>query len=189
MNNDRNTSHLIGHIVENISLPSFLETEAGCDLKWLSANKSAICCCPIHNEKKPSFRIKLMANGHWIFYCFGCGVKGNIIHFCKEYYGLRNKSEAIVYICKKFKIKNTEDIILQSLKNVYKKVDGQRKMENANILVSNQCRMLLRKDFAAYQKWVSKAYKRLNTALMDEDIETIEAVGYEASKLIMEGKK
>jgi len=113
--------------------------------------------------------------------CFGCGTKGNIVHFCMDYYGLRNKLEAILFLCKKFDIKDKEDLILQGIKNVSKKVDVQRKMENANILVSNQCRMLLRSDYEKHNKWVLNTYKLLDSALETENCEMIEKIGYEAS--------
>jgi hypothetical protein len=103
-----------------------------------------------------------------------------------NYYSLRNKLESILFLCKKFNIKNKEDLIVQSLKTITKKVDLQRKLENANIMVSNQCRMLLRKDFNLYSKWVAKTYIRLNKALDEDDYETIENIGYEASNKISE---
>lgn len=113
--------------------------------------------------------------------CFGCNKKGNIIHFCMDYFGLRNKYESILFLCKKYKIENKEDIILSGLKNITKRVDMQRKIESANIVTSNQCRILLRKDFDKHKAWVFDAYKKINIALENEDYETIENVGYEAS--------
>jgi hypothetical protein len=54
-------------------------------------------------------------------------------------------------------------------------------MENANILVSNQCRMLLRKNFELNKAWVATAYRRLNEALSNKDKTEIDKIGYEAS--------
>ena len=54
-------------------------------------------------------------------------------------------------------------------------------MECANIVTSNQCRELLRKNYDKYNIWVANAYKQLNAALDNEDIETIESIGFEAS--------
>lgn len=113
--------------------------------------------------------------------CFGCSKKGNVIHFCMDYFGLRNKYEAILFLCKRFKIENKEDIILAGLKNITKRVDVQRKIESANIVTSNQCRILLRKDFIKHKVWVADAYKILNDALEKEDYDSIENIGYEAS--------
>jgi DNA primase len=41
--------------------------------------------CPFHNEKTPSFFISPSRNS---YYCFGCGVKGDIFSFVQAYEGL-----------------------------------------------------------------------------------------------------
>lgn len=181
MARDNKLRYLVDYLIKTISLPNFIEDATDNLLKWKN-QQSAKCHCPLpnHNDRNASFHVNQMANEIWIYHCFGCGAKGHIVHFCKDYYGLRTWDESILFLCKKFNIKNKEDLIIQGLKNVSKKVDLQRKMENANIMVSNQCRMLLRKDFALHNKWVSNTYKKLDTALEDENYETIESIGQEA---------
>lgn len=39
-------------------------------------------CCPFHNDKHPSMKVD---KG---FYCFGCGEKGDVIHFIEKLYGI-----------------------------------------------------------------------------------------------------
>ncbi len=39
-------------------------------------------CCPFHNDKHPSMKVD---KG---FYCFGCGEKGDVIHFVEKLYGI-----------------------------------------------------------------------------------------------------
>ncbi len=39
-------------------------------------------CCPFHGEKTPSFYVNPQTN---LYYCFGCGAKGNPITFLKDY--------------------------------------------------------------------------------------------------------
>ena len=185
-NIDGDLRYLIGHIVKTISLPDFIESEAACDLIWSQQDLSAKCCCPLHKEGQPSFNIDLIENGVWIYYCFGCGATGNILHFCKDFHGLRNIIESINYICKKYKIENTSDLILEGIKSVKVTVNKQRKLENANILVSNQCRMLLKRDFKLHQKWVADAYIRLNSALDQDKYSEVEKIGYEAAKRMSE---
>ncbi|MFA7219869.1 MAG: CHC2 zinc finger domain-containing protein [Synergistaceae bacterium] len=175
--------YLIGHITKTLSLPDFIESETGQDLHWIMQDQSARCCCPLHEEDQPSFNMILKDNT-WVYHCFGCGAKGNIIHFCKDLHGLRNKLEAVHYLCQKYKIENTSDLILEGIKKVGVRIDAQRVMENANILVSNQCRMLLRKNFKLHKEWVSSAYKRLNDALDRKDKKEIDKIGYEASNRI-----
>lgn len=38
--------------------------------------------CPFHNEKSPSFSVSRQKQ---MFYCFGCGVGGTVVHFVMEY--------------------------------------------------------------------------------------------------------
>lgn len=40
------------------------------------------CCCPLHNEDTPSFRVYEYSN---TYYCFGCGSGGDIVHLHQEY--------------------------------------------------------------------------------------------------------
>lgn len=171
--------YLTEHIVKSISLPDFIESEAGVDIQWSVPERSAKCCCPLHEEKEPSFHINLL-DEIWTFHCFGCSTSGTIVNFCKEFHSLRNKLEAIYYICQKYKIENVSDLILEGIKKVGVKIDEQRLLENANILVSNQCRMLLRRNYDVHKKWVSEAYKRLNIALKNGDQKQVDLIGYEA---------
>ena len=137
--------------------------------------------CPFHGEKTPSFNVNPARE---IFHCFGCGKHGTIVDFCKEYFALNTKIEAVLMLCQKYNIKNTEDLILEGIKNISKKVDMQRICENENIRVSNLCRMLLRKSFAQHKTWVVGAYKKLNQAMDEENIDVITRIGEKASKLL-----
>jgi len=49
------------------------------------------CCCPFHDEKKPSFGINLYTGR---YNCFSCGAKGNIVTFVSEMLNI-SKAEAI----------------------------------------------------------------------------------------------
>ena len=176
---------LLNHVIHNVDLPSFLETEAGCNIRYAS-EESGVCCCPLHGENKRSFHINLM-DGVWIAHCFGCGFKGHIIHFFMDYYDIPNKFEAVMVICEKFGFEATEDMFLDGLKNLEKKVDTQKELECANIVTSNQCRMLLRKDYKKYGKWVVSTYKKLNTALEDGNLDEVLQLGHDASNRATEG--
>lgn len=180
---DKQLYHLTSHLVKTFDLSSFIETETGTTLKYYGGGQRAKCHCPMpdHRDGNASFHMKKTEDDIWIFHCFGCGVKGTIVHFCMNYFALRNKMEAILYLCKHFNVKNQEDIILASIKTVTKNVDMQRKMETANIVASNLCRILLRKDYAKNGQWVSDAYRRLNKALDEEDYELVEQIGNEAA--------
>ena len=57
----------------------------------------------------------------------------------------------------------------------------EKKMEYIHIVTSNQCRMLLRKDYDKHSKWVASAYRRMNEALDNNDMDVIERIGFDAS--------
>lgn len=185
--NDNNLFYLSNHLIKTIDLFDFIERETSTILKWKDADH-AKCCCPFpdHRDTNASFHLKREMDSTVIFHCFGCGASGTIIHFCVNYFGLRNYMEAIKFLCDKFEIKNTEDLILAAIKNMSKRVDMQRKIESTNIVTSNQCRILLRKNFERNKDWVFNAYKDMNKAMDDEDYDTLEKIGYEASKKIRE---
>lgn len=58
------------------------------------------CCCPIHNEKTPSFTVTPSRN---MFYCFGCGVGGNAISFLTKVRGM-SFPEAVKHLADKYRI-------------------------------------------------------------------------------------
>ena len=39
------------------------------------------CCCPLHGEKTPSFKVN---EARQTFHCFGCHAKGDVFDFVKE---------------------------------------------------------------------------------------------------------
>ena len=182
---NRIPSYLFAHLKKTINFADFLEQEIGCSLSWCDSDHvtaKTVCPMPNHNEKKASFRIKYVEDdGIWIYHCLGCDVSGTVINFCKDYYDFKDLDEAVIFLCKKFNINDTPELATSSLTNVTRKINIQRKMECANIVTSNQCRELLRKNYDKYNIWVANAYKQLNAALDNEDIETIESIGFEAS--------
>jgi len=99
-----------------------------------------------------------------------------------EYLGYQSRREAVLNICEMLGIEDFEDIIIKEIKNVSQDVDMGRKIDNLNIMVSNQCRMLLKQNFKNNIEWVTDSYKMLNRASEDEDIEVIEQIGYDASR-------
>ena len=50
-------------------------------------------CCPFHEEKTPSFKIEAV-NGCELFRCWGCGARGNVIHWTMLTEKI-NKGEAV----------------------------------------------------------------------------------------------
>jgi hypothetical protein len=182
--------YLYNLIKKRINLAEFLESEIGCQLYWSNDETSAklICPMPDHKDGNASFHINYFEDsGVWIYHCFGCGKKGTIIDFCEQYYGLENSFASVVWICNKFGFKESKDLVIDGLKDVKKRINIQKKIEYENMVVSNSCRMLLRKDFENNSKFVAKAYSRLNKALEQEDMELIKNIGIEVSQRMLEG--
>lgn len=50
-------------------------------LQFLRKGSSYVCCCPLHNEKTPSFSLNIRRN---TWHCFGCGKGGSAIDFIME---------------------------------------------------------------------------------------------------------
>lgn len=180
---DKPSKYLYEYVKKSVDLPNFLETQIGCNLMWQSKGFRAKTACPLHNESNPSFHLRYNeANGVWTFLCYGCGKSGTIIDFFKEYYNLSGSDEAVVLAFRRFNFKMDESVVLDCLKKVTKKIDLKEKMEYAHVVTANQCRTLLKKDYAKHSKWVGSAYRKLNKALAEEDITTVEGLGFEASK-------
>jgi len=178
-----NSSYLLDFIKKKVDLAEFIENETGSTLEWLEENVAARTLCPMpgHDEKKPSFRVRVTEDDVWIYHCFGCGAKGTIIDFCMEFFGLDSISESILFICNKFGFKNSAQLVTDSLKDVKKKMNRSRKLECAHIVSASQCRSLLRRNYEEHSKWVNQAYRKMNIALDEENIDGVEAIGFEAS--------
>jgi hypothetical protein len=166
-----------------------LSTEIGCTLRWYEPHISAgtVCPMPDHKDTNPSFRIKFIEEDSlWIFHCLGCNSKGTIIDFCREYYNLNSSAEAVMFICDKFGFKKTDIVVTDGLKDVKKKINIQKKIACSHIVAARQCFSLLKRDYNQHNIWVKEAYKTMNKALDSDDIETIESIGFEASKKLQE---
>jgi DNA primase len=71
--------------VEQIKERLSIEDVVGSYIKLERAGNSLKARCPFHNEKTPSFFVSPDRGG---YYCFGCGVKGDIFTFVQEFEGI-----------------------------------------------------------------------------------------------------
>jgi len=78
--------------VQNLDIVTILSGYIS--LKRKGNNYSA--CCPIHNERTPSFSVNQQKG---IFKCFGCGAKGDAISFVMQHEKI-NFTDAILKIAK-----------------------------------------------------------------------------------------
>lgn len=83
--------------LKTISVREYLENMGVKITKTASQRK--MCCCPIHDEKDPSFIIYENNNS---FYCFGCGKGGSIIDLVMNIQKIDLK-EAIKVLCNEYK--------------------------------------------------------------------------------------
>jgi DNA primase len=74
-----------------------------------------VCCCPFHNEKSPSFKVKLNED---FWKCFGCGKTGDSIAFLQEYQKL-SYVDAVKWLCDFYHIPLIED--KPQSKRIYKR--------------------------------------------------------------------
>ena len=55
----------------------------------LKVNRNSMACCPFHNDRHPSMRLN-----EDYFFCFGCGVKGDVIDFVARSFDLSSYEAA-----------------------------------------------------------------------------------------------
>ncbi len=55
----------------------------------LEVNRNGMACCPFHNDRHPSLKLN-----EDYFYCFGCGVTGDVIDFVARLYSLTSLQAA-----------------------------------------------------------------------------------------------
>ena len=55
----------------------------------LKVNRNGMACCPFHNDRHPSMKLN-----EDYFFCFGCGVKGDVIDFVARSFDLSNYEAA-----------------------------------------------------------------------------------------------
>jgi hypothetical protein len=72
-------------------IQSVLEKE-GVELRRKGGNWWA--CCPLHEEKTPSFKVSAERQS---FHCFGCGAHGDVISFIRESHNL-SFQDALAYL-------------------------------------------------------------------------------------------
>jgi len=187
MNDNEYKIHpVVDYVSKHIDLEDFLETEIGCKIRR-NGSKSSVTVCPFpdHAESKASFRIYFNEEDNiWSFYCWGCNRGGTLVNFYMNYYGISFK-EAINKICDKYNINEKSDDFVKNSLKIEKRINFSKKMECSHIVSSNLCRLLLRKDYTKYNKWVAEQYKKMNEALTNKNLEFVENVGFEASRKII----
>lgn len=58
----------------------------------IRVERNGMCRCPFHEDKTPSMKLDRR------YYCFGCGVTGDVIDFVSRLRGIGNKEAAILLV-------------------------------------------------------------------------------------------
>ena len=87
--------------LEKIKNKILISSELEKKFKLVKKGKDFWCCCPFHKEKTPSFKIN---DDIGSFYCFGCGVKGDIFTIYTDLYNY-NFQDAVQELAEKSGIK------------------------------------------------------------------------------------
>lgn len=69
-------------IVEEVRLRNDIVDIIGSYIRLKKTGSNYMGLCPFHNEKTPSFSV---SRSKQMYYCFGCGVGGNVFTFIMEY--------------------------------------------------------------------------------------------------------
>ena len=72
-------------IVEQVRSGNNIVDVIGSYVRLQKKGSSYFGLCPFHNEKSPSFSV---SENKQMFYCFGCGVGGNVFSFLMQYENL-----------------------------------------------------------------------------------------------------
>lgn len=94
------------------------------ELKKKGVNYTA--CCPLHQEKTPSFTVS-PSRGTW--HCFGCGKGGNVFRFLMEHDSL-TFPEAVKAVAKRYAIKVEEQLLTPE--------QEQQRMKRESMYIINQ---------------------------------------------------
>jgi len=94
------------------------------DLK--KRGKNFVGLCPFHAEKTPSFTVNPEAQ---MFYCFGCGVGGNVFNFVMKYHGL-NFYDAVKTLAEKAGIQIQTEKKFIPAKKGHRELDALYRINN-----------------------------------------------------------
>ena len=76
--------------------------------------KSFLGLCPFHTEKTPSFNV---SQDKQLFYCFGCGIGGNVITFIQKIERM-NYVESLHHLAERARISIDENIRKEDLEKI-----------------------------------------------------------------------
>ncbi|MBK5215712.1 MAG: DNA primase [Candidatus Pacebacteria bacterium] len=147
------------------------------------AGKNYKARCPFHNEKTPSFSI---SPDRGIYYCFGCGAKGDIFSFVEHFEGtdflgalkILAEKAGVELSTYKSKEKDKTDIYYEIMEEAtsYYENKFSENIEARSYLLSRGLNDLSIKNFRigyAPESWTSALDHLIKKGFKKEDIETV----------------
>lgn len=115
--------------IEDIDLKQLIENETG-----EFFNNQGYICCPFHNEKTPSLKVKFNSDKNkYKFKCFGCDESGDAIDFIRKYKSLSYK-EAREYLGLEVE-KNQNELDIEKIKKYIKwQIDHQEDKKDCKLI-------------------------------------------------------
>jgi len=104
-------------VIDEILLRNDIESLIGSYVSLKRAGSNLVGLCPFHNEKTPSFTVFPATKG---FYCFGCGVGGDVITFVMKAENL-DYIGAITHLAKRCGMEMPENDFQKNDPNAVKK--------------------------------------------------------------------
>ena len=129
------------------------------------ADDSMKMLCPFHNERTPSFKIYLKKND---FYCYGCGVGGNIIDFIARQEG-KPKNEVLERFTKSIDVTSAKFAISAITKRLQKPaIDGNKYRQDMHFEMRVFLREWLKKHPGNEAK-VDDCFREMRMFFFDND--------------------
>lgn len=132
------------------------------------------CCCPLHNERTPSFYITVKPDGTEQFKCFGCEKWGSIIGLMSEMEGkdrghvIRNLALRLNLKLEKFDEADSREPLSDEILD-YFCIEDELQLEVADYVVP----FLAKNPTADVVNKISRAYETIDTRASHGDAEGV----------------
>lgn len=130
-----------------LEVKEYLTTRQVAEFYGLQVKRNGFACCPFHEEKHPS--MKLDRN----YYCFGCGIGGDVIDYVSRMFGL-SQYEAALKLIEEFHLPIQGKVKLDRLQ---KKQFREARAEQAHLFRI--------KD--RFKKWCNQTIEKLKDCLLE----------------------
>lgn len=130
-----------------LEVKEHLTTRQVAEFYGLQVKRNGFACCPFHEEKHPS--MKLDRN----YYCFGCGIGGDVIDYVSRMFGL-SQYEAALKLIEEFHLPIQGKVKLDRLQ---KKQFREARAEQAHLFRI--------KD--RFKKWCNQTIEKLKDCLLE----------------------